>query len=209
MVLTTDKTMTGKHRRRTMALELSHDTLYMYESIEKKNPISVCLQNIKVQVIAYSNTQFTIETSDKKIYNIQAKSFYDRQKWITALTLTVRQIEVVFQVGKMGISFQGNLIKHVALGSQADKAGVRCGWKILEINGRPQLNNSENIYTDIQTEFKNDLPVKLLFQENRQVMTFQPYRFGFVSELNRVKKVERNTQAHKLGVKMGWYILSI
>jgi len=53
--------------------------------------------------------------------------------------------KVFFEPGILGIYFKGNLVTEIKPDSQADKAGVCPGWRILEVNGEAQPNKTSVI----------------------------------------------------------------
>jgi len=78
-------------------------------------------------------------------------------------TFSPNKIVVTFQPGPMGIRVEGNCVKVVHPGSQAECAHVGIGWHILAVNGKTQPNNTRAIDKAIDETYKANKPTDILF----------------------------------------------
>jgi|Transcript_121718 hypothetical protein len=70
--------------------------------------------------------------------------------WIPSADKAATEIIVTFQPGRIGISYDGNLIKKVHEGGQAQQQGIMVGWSISEAQGQKCNSFDDQIFQDAQ-----------------------------------------------------------
>lgn len=71
--------------------------------------------------------------------------------------------KIIFSPGTFGFKYNSNLVTHVDSDIQTNRANVRCGWKILEVNGVAQPPDSNEITKAIQKTSNSNQSTEILF----------------------------------------------
>merc|ERR1712038_2177181 len=120
-----------------------------------------------------------------------------------------QDLKVIFQPGPIGISYKGNRITEVFPLSQAAKAGVYAGWRIISINGNDQPDET-NVVVQSMLEAQKGKKIEVVFLSlQKHTITFQPEPFGIKYEGRIITDIVPNTQGSKAGIDVGWYIISV
>merc|ERR1712130_532443 len=73
--------------------------------------------------------------------------------------------KVTFGSGRLGFSLRGNIITKVFPNTQAEKAGISVGWKIIEVNNKRCSDNHKEIVPAIKRTFDIGKSTTILFEE--------------------------------------------
>jgi len=125
--------------------------------------------------------------------------------------------EVKIEPGYVGFKLVGNLITKVVPHTQAYRAGICAGWRVVAVNGMPQPCNHISILKAIKKLHENYEPALILLQKAsetnsyKHTITFSPGLPGFVAETgtNLINWVDPSGQAYQSGVSEGWRINKI
>jgi predicted metalloprotease with PDZ domain len=129
-----------------------------------------------------------------------------------------------------GIKCNGQSITGVTASSQAEKAGVKIGWKVLKIAGSV-VSTAAEVSKALAVGKKAGKKYKIVFEtpdednsaagvktaagsnpggsEGKIIIEAQPKAFGVKCNGQSVTAVTAGSQAEQNGVKVGWKILEI
>ena len=131
-----------------------------------------------------------------------------------------------------GIKCNGQEVTGVTAGSQADKAGVKKGWKVLTIGGK-EVSTTAEITKGLADGKKGGKKYKIEFEapkgdgaaavlamgagrgkkaaaaDGKVTINVEPKSFGIKCNGQSVTTVTAGSQAEKAGVKVGWKVLEI
>lgn len=71
--------------------------------------------------------------------------------------------KIKFAPGRIGLNFKNNMVSKVFRRCQAFKLGVKNGWRVLEINGLPQCNDTQSIIGAIKKCQEKGEYIEILF----------------------------------------------
>lgn len=87
--------------------------------------------------------------------------------------------QVKFIPGLLGFSLKKNIVKEVIPNSQAEYAGLRVGWIVLDVNGERQSSDCSKIRQNIEKTHNNNKSTMILFQEEMASTAFENMQSKF------------------------------
>lgn len=99
---------------------------------------------------------------------------------------------------RLGFGFEGNCVRTIALASQAHKAGVCIGWKILSINGGDQPDATDAIMLSLNKARKEGKPIVIRFSndEESRCSISEPHKSMYEPSTGRSSRDHRLSKKH-------------
>lgn len=145
---------------------------------------------IKNGDIIFSRNGETITDENRDV--IQEKLMKRHACKITLLR--PNNIIVVFKPGKMGMTYSGNTVTDIIPNEQADRLGIRKGWKILEINGISQPNEHSLICKAIDKTYQAGKSTEICFQLDEESKVKEKEDDNANQKTNIVMETKENAQ---------------
>jgi hypothetical protein len=127
----------------------------------------------------------------------------------------------------LGIKCNGQEISNVASGSQAEKLGIKVGWKVIEIGGT-KVTTTQDVTKALGAGKKGGKKYKAKFIDpkagapassklapalgdkgNSKELDIEPKPLGIKCNGQEISNVAGGSQAEKLGIKVGWKVIEI
>uniref|UniRef100_A0A7S0DQ32 PDZ domain-containing protein n=1 Tax=Amorphochlora amoebiformis TaxID=1561963 RepID=A0A7S0DQ32_9EUKA len=144
---------------------------------------------------------------NRRLSNMYRRRFSDLHS-----VQTPREILSLSYSGSLGICLDGRRVCEVEEGGPSDRAGVRLGWKIRGVQGKPVPDDDRDISFAIINALKTKGKVDVTFESHRPVFMFPSRDIHSVAlslKGRRVSSVAPGSKAQKAGVKAGWILRSV